>query len=120
MDRRNFLLTTLSAVGAAGLSACGGGGGSSAEQPTSQRTTAPTASWDVAPVLVAGVPQAIFDLNASLPASVRRGGRFSVSPTGAQLPLGVTLSPAGALSATSDASVGVTEGIIFAYEEPAA
>jgi hypothetical protein len=119
MDRRNFLLTTLSAVGVAGLPACGGGG-SSAEPPAGQRTTAPTAAWDVAPVLVAGVAQAVFDLSASLPASVRRGGRFSVSPTGAQLPPGVTLSPAGVLSAASDASVGVTEGIIFAYEEPAA
>jgi hypothetical protein len=121
MDRRNFLLASaLSTVGAAGLSACGGSGESGAERNSSSAALLSGPTWDVAPVLVAGAPQVVFDLNATLPAGVRNGGQFSVSPSGTPLPGGVVLSSTGVLSVTSAATPGVTQGIVFVYAEPPA
>ncbi|MCX8005115.1 MAG: hypothetical protein N2688_09185, partial [Burkholderiaceae bacterium] len=58
-----------------------------------------------------------YDLSATLPAGVVRGGTFGVDPSGARLPDGMTLSPAGILSLGS-ATVGQTTGVIFTYTEP--
>jgi hypothetical protein len=117
MDRRQFLLaTTLSGATIAGLSACGGSGG----QGNPAGGSVEPGVWTVVPppVLILGAPDIVFDLQASLPAGVRRGGRFDVSPAGAPLPTGVVLQPSGVLSVTSAATEGVTVGVVFAYEEP--
>jgi len=42
---------------------------------------------------------------------------FGISPGGAALPSGVTLSPAGILS-VANASVGAVVGVVFTYAEP--
>jgi hypothetical protein len=68
------------------------------------------------PVLVPGTNPS-FDLAATLPAAIRRGGIFSVDPRGAALPSGMSLSTAGLLSVGS-ATAGTTVGVIFAYSEP--
>lgn len=57
------------------------------------------------------------DLSATLPASVARGGTFSVATDGAALPTGMSLDAAGILS-LGTASVGITDGVVFVYEEP--
>lgn len=109
MNRRDFLLATaLSGVTAAQLSACNWPADSAKE-------------WNIvpSPKLVKGNLALVFDLRPSLPRHVRRGGRFSVSSTGAALPPGVVLSAEGVLSAGRDVTVGTTPGVVFAYEEPA-
>ncbi|MCS6945905.1 MAG: hypothetical protein RMK97_10930 [Sutterellaceae bacterium] len=58
-----------------------------------------------------------YDLAATLPPGVARGGTFGVDPNGERLPEGMTLSPAGILSLGS-ATVGQTTGVIFTYTEP--
>ena len=55
------------------------------------------------------------DLNNTLPANVRRGGVFSVDPSGAPLPDGLDLSAAGVLSASR---IVFASGIVFRYVEP--
>lgn len=57
---------------------------------------------------------ATFDLAATLPAGVARGGVFGVSSSGAPLPTGMTLTAAGILS-TGAATVGEVVGVIFTY-----
>lgn len=108
MDRRKFLVAT--ALSGAGVSACGGGSSG----------LAPAIEWtvDPPPVLIAGATGVVFDLAPSLPANVRRGGRFAVTASGRPLPAGVVLAPAGILSLTGATVVGVTEGVVFAYDEP--
>lgn len=59
-----------------------------------------------------------FDLSTTLPATVRRGGTFGVSPSGNPLPAGMSLSATGLLSVGS-AKAGRTDGVIFTYEQPA-
>jgi len=58
------------------------------------------------------------DLNATLPATVRLGGVFSVSPSGSSLPTGVTLSPSGLLTASASAVLTTITGVVFSYVEP--
>ena len=117
MNRRKFLLTvTLSGVGATRLAACGGTAGSaSADSVASDQ-----AVWNIVPppVLLVGDPDVVFDLRTSLPTYVRTGGSFGVASTGTPLPPGVLLSSAGVLSVTGAATVGVTGGVVFFYEEP--
>jgi hypothetical protein len=114
LRRRRLLLaaTALSASGV-GLAACGGSGGGT-------EVASAVEAWSVtpAPVLIAENFAVRYDLRWSLPARVRRGGRFAVHPGGAGLPRGVVLSPEGVLTLTSEASVGTTSGIVFSYEEP--
>jgi hypothetical protein len=76
-------------------------------------------TWVVAGLLIAGEPSFVCDLAPTLPGGMRRGGRFSVDTSGAALPPGVNLSPEGILSLTGGAKVGVTDGVVFAYAEPA-
>jgi hypothetical protein len=118
MDRRRFLRTAAN-LGAVAFAnpACGGTGESDATSADAGQSGA----WTVRPLpaLVAGVPAITFNLEPTLPAGVRRGGRFSVSPLGPQLPRGVVLSPSGVLSVTGDATAGVTVGVVFDYDEPA-
>jgi hypothetical protein len=106
MHRRGFLIAAVLLQ----LSAC------SWSAPPAKATR-----WDIfpGPKLVQGKPDIVFDLRPTLPGHVRRGGRFSVSSTGAPLPNGVMLSPEGVLSVTSDATPGFTPGVVFAYDEPA-
>jgi len=60
---------------------------------------------------------ATLDLAGTLPAGVARGGVFGISPGGAALPSGVTLSSAGILS-VGNASAGAVVGVLFTYAEP--
>lgn len=60
------------------------------------------------------------DLSATLPTGVtgvKTGGIFSVDPSGAQLPSGMTLSANGVLS-VGTASASSIAGVIFVYTEP--
>jgi hypothetical protein len=74
--------------------------------------------WVLNPQLIARTPKFVWDLTASLPPGVKRGGRFFVDSSGAPLPPGVTLSPRGILSLTNVAREGTTEGVVFGYTEP--
>ena len=60
----------------------------------------------------------MFDLNSTLPAGVRKGGTFAVSPSGTPLPAGMALMPTGLLS-VGNAVAGRADGVIFTYAEPA-
>jgi len=79
----------------------------------------PTGNWSVSPTpyFLAGTG-GTFDLSTTLPAGVRKGGTFGISPTGARLPAGMTLAATGLLSVGS-ARAGRTDGVIFTYEQPA-
>jgi hypothetical protein len=68
----------------------------------------------VALAFVAGVGRWI-DLNETLPIEVPRGGSFSVDPSGAGLPAGMSLATNGLLSVASATRAGVTQGVIFVY-----
>jgi hypothetical protein len=117
MDRRTFLLATaLSGVGAGPFTSCGGTAGS----PLADSVASDQAVWsiDPPPILFLGNPEAVFDLTASLPAGVKRGGRFGLEPTGTPLPPGVALSSAGVLSLSGGAALSTTTGIVFVYDEP--
>jgi hypothetical protein len=58
---------------------------------------------------------ATFDLAATLPATVARGGSFGVDAAGARLPNGMLLTPDGKLSVGA-ATVGLVSGVVFTYE----
>jgi hypothetical protein len=68
------------------------------------------------PVFAVGTG-ATFDLSTTLPASVAKGGTFGVSSSGAALPSGMTLSPAGILSVGAAVAAQVA-GVIFTYTPP--
>jgi hypothetical protein len=68
----------------------------------------------VAVSFVAGAGRSI-DLNETLPIEVTRGGTFSVDPSGANLPAGMSLAANGMLSVASTTLAGVTNGVIFIY-----
>ncbi len=79
---------------------------------------APT-EWIVGlPLAFAAGVDTTVDLARTLPASVPRGGVFSVEPTGASLPSGASLAPSGILSISSASAVSITAGIVFAYNAP--
>jgi len=67
--------------------------------------------------LVAGAATS-FDLTTYLPEGVTGGGTFYADSSGAPLPAGVSLSPAGILTVGAGAPAGLTSGVIFAYEAP--
>ncbi|HTT13156.1 MAG TPA: hypothetical protein VMG60_19970 [Burkholderiaceae bacterium] len=69
-------------------------------------------------VLYTSDPTFVSDLSWSLPPGIKRGGTFSVDPSGAPLPASVTLSPDGKLSLAAGATQGSTYGVVFAYTEP--
>jgi hypothetical protein len=77
----------------------------------------PAVAWAPNPTFVQGstVP---FDLATTLPVEVKRGGIFSIDPSGASLPTGATLTANGLLYAGT-AIVGTTTGVVFRYSEPA-
>ena len=77
-----------------------------------------TAAWIVPPVYFAAGSGATVDLSSTLPSGVSKGGIFGISTTGAPLPAGMTLSPAGIL-AQGTAAEGPVVGVIFTYAEPA-
>lgn len=81
-------------------------------------STTSTLTWsiDPPPVLIAGSSSG-YDLSQTLPQGVVRGGNFSLDASSAPLPNGVTLSPAGILSASASAT-GTFSGVVFAYKEP--
>ncbi len=86
---------------------------------TEQESAAEPASagWVVNPPSFAVGSGATFNLVATLPASVARGGTFGVSNAGAKLPNGMGLTPAGILSAGT-ATVGSVTGVVFTYSSP--
>lgn len=75
------------------------------------------ASWVVPTISLKAGSAETFTLASTLPATAIKNGTFSVDPTGAALPAGMTLSPAGVLS-VGTAAVGDTTGVIFSYNEP--
>lgn len=79
---------------------------------------APSSSaWNpsVPPLLVKS--SASFDLAATLPLGVIKGGKFAIDASGAALPVGMLLTSAGILS-VGTAAVGTVSGVIFTYETP--
>jgi hypothetical protein len=58
-----------------------------------------------------------FDLTATLPPNVPRGGKFGLDSSGAPLPTGMRLSEAGILSVGA-ARTGKVAGVLFTYETP--
>jgi hypothetical protein len=73
---------------------------------------------DPAPVLIEDNLAIVFDLSPTLPAQVRRGGQFAISPSGSPLPPGVVLAPEGILLVTLVADVSSTNNVVFSYTEP--
>ena len=73
-----------------------------------------SSAWVVNPPSFAVGSNATFNLAATLPAGVARGGVFGVSGAGAPLPGGMTLTPAGVLS-VGTAKVGSVTGVVFTY-----
>jgi len=114
MKRRTLLLSAAMVGAGRPLVACSGSAGNA---PVADNRVPGT--WVVAGLLIAGEPSFVCDLAPTLPAGTRRGGRFSVDTSGAGLPPGVNLSSEGILSLTGGAKVGVTDGVVFAYTEPA-
>ena len=97
------------------------------DTPAPSAPTAPTApapsppaapsAWVVNPPSFAVGGGGKFNLATTLPASVARGGLFDVSTSGARLPTGMTLTPAGILS-VGTATVGSVAGVVFTYSSP--
>ncbi|MGH6611071.1 MAG: hypothetical protein ACRECQ_12525 [Burkholderiaceae bacterium] len=75
---------------------------------------APSGAWVVNPPSFAVGSGATFNLANTLPAGVARGGVFGVSSSGAPLPTGMTLTPAGILG-VGTATVGNVAGVVFTY-----
>ena len=127
-DRRRLLKHSLAAIVTA-LAGCGGGSDASsplgstpapAPTPTPTPTPAPPPAPEVwnpsVPPLLVGA-NSTFNLAATLPVGITRGGRFGLDSSGASLPAGMTLSSGGVL-AVGSASIGTVTGVIFTYETP--
>ena len=84
------------------------------DSPASADISATSAAWVVNPPSFAVGGGGTFNLSNTLPIGVTRGGQFGVSSSGAKLPTGMTLTPAGILSVGS-ASVGSVAGVVFTY-----
>ena len=86
--------------------------------PPSPAPAPPPVGWSVSPTpyFLSGTG-AVFDLSTTLPAGVKRGGLFGISPSGAALPAGMSLSPTGMLS-VGNAAAGRADGVVFTYAEP--
>ena len=77
----------------------------------------PVLEWDPGNLwLVAGLP-AVIELSQTLPVGIARGGTFSIDPSVAPLPMGVTLTPSGQLSGAGATARSMTE-VVFSYAEP--
>lgn len=82
-------------------------------------TTPPLPDWTVPTITLTEMSGGTFNLATTLPTTgVKPNGTFSVDPSGAQLPSGMSLSSNGVLS-VGNAVVGDTNGVIFVYTEPA-
>jgi hypothetical protein len=88
-----------------------------APSPTPSPAPSPPPPWN--PVIPAFIANrgGTFDLTTTLPVDVARGGTFGVSPNGQPLPVGITLTPSGILSAANPV-IGETRGVIFTYTLP--
>ena len=76
-------------------------------------------AWDVVPTHALTLsPGATFNLATTLPPNVAVGGVFQVDSSGAPLPAGITLAPAGVLTVSSSAT-GTVAGVVFRYIPPA-
>lgn len=113
-DRRHLLKRGL-AVAVVTLTGCGGGSDASSPVGTTPSPPPVAETWNpsVPPLLVG--TNSSFNLSATLPAGVARGGRFGLDASGASLPPGMTLSAAGVLSVGS-AAIGTVTGVVFTYE----
>jgi len=85
--------------------------------PTVTPPPAASSAWVVNPPSFAVGSGATFNLANTLPAGVARGGVFDVSASGARLPSGMSLTPAGILSVGA-ATVGSVAGVVFTYASP--
>lgn len=114
--RRRFLLGGLVVAGTA-LTGCGGSDDSSPVVNSPAPSPSAPATWTPnVPALTAN-SGATFDLSASLPSGVTRGGTFSIDPSGARLPAGMSLSSSGVI-AVGTAALGTVTGVIFTYDAP--
>jgi hypothetical protein len=75
---------------------------------------APPVVWNVPAIGLAQGAGSTFDLAATLPPDVARGGVFAVDAGGSTLPAGVSLSSTGILSASSQIAESVS-GVVFSY-----
>lgn len=89
----------------------------SEQAPPAESPPAASTAWVVNPPSLAVGSGATFNLATTLPAGVARGGAFGVSTAGANLPTGMTLTPAGILSVGA-AIVGSVSGVVFTYATP--
>ena len=112
VKRRTLLLSAAALAAGRSLVACGSGGSTAAGQDQSNE-------WAVTAVLYTSDPTFVSDLSWSLPPGVKRGGTFAVDPSGTPLPAGVTLAPDGKLSMAAGTPQSSTQGVVFAYTEPA-
>ncbi len=119
MKRRLLLLGTASAGGMA-LFGCGGSGSAGLSESGAPLADVQRAPWDPSPWMwfIAGASRTV-DLAATLPPETTRGGVFALASGSASLPPGITLSPAGLLSATNPAE-NQAANIVFTYSEPGA
>ena len=93
------------------LTGCGGGG--SENSPSDGSAVAP-AVWNVPAIDLGQGAASTFNLASTLPSEITRGGVFAVDESGSTLPAGVSLSPTGILSASSQMTESVS-GVIFSY-----
>jgi hypothetical protein len=118
VKRRSLLIAAaMCGESSVGLIGCGGGGGGSNDQGSLPVEAADT--WAIAPLTLSiGDATIVYQLSATLPPNVRRGGAFGVDPSGNSLPAGVSLSPDGVLALTKQAVPGGAAGVVFSYLEP--
>jgi len=116
MKRRSFLISAIAGMAGVALLGCAVSGGG---PPAGGLSPAPPRAvvWDPAPLLFQAGRISTFDLSATLPPGIRRGGVFGLAPNSNPLPSGLTLAPSGILSA-SGPPVSFTSNVIFTYEEP--
>ena len=83
----------------------------STPEPSTSGTWAP-----FVPALIVG-SSGSFDLNTTLPLSIKRGGTYGIDSGGPRLPVGMSLTSAGIL-AVGTAAIGTVTGVIFTYDAP--
>lgn len=117
-DRRRLSAGLCLSFLAGALPACGGA--EYFDETAQPASSGSSSQWEVASTRSVELsPGGTFDLAATLPSGVARGGAFSIDPSGAPLPSGIRLDRTGLLSADR-ASIGVSAaGVVFRYSPPA-
>ena len=115
--KRRSLLMGAASAGGIGVTGCGGSGSDTSGPAVPQADQVPTL-WDPSPWMwfIAGASRSV-DLALTLPSGIVRGGVFELASGSAPLPRGLSLSPAGMLSAKEPAE-SRTANVVFTYAEP--